>query len=60
MKMKKHGIAAKQKKRYKRTTQANAAHPAAPNLVDRNFAAAAPNEKWTTDITYIPTFFRFR
>lgn len=53
--MRKHGIAAKQKKRYKRTTKANAAHPVAPNLVDRDFSAATPNEKWTTDITYIPT-----
>lgn len=53
--MKKHGIAAKQKRRYKQTTKANGAHPVAPNLVDRDFAAAAPNEKWTTDITYIPT-----
>ena len=53
--MKKHGIVAKQKRRYKQTTKANGAHPVAPNLVDRNFAAAAPNEKWTTDITYIPT-----
>jgi putative transposase len=53
--MKKHGIAAKQKRRYKRTTKANGAHPVAPNLVDRDFSATAPNEKWTTDITYIPT-----
>lgn len=53
--MKKHGIAAKQNRRYKQTTKANGAHPVAPNLVDRDFAAAAPNEKWTTDITYIPT-----
>ncbi len=53
--MKKHGIAAKQKRRYKQTTKANRAHPVAPNLVDRDFAAAAPIEKWTPDIIYIPT-----
>jgi putative transposase len=53
--MNQHGIAAKQKKRYKQTTKANAAHPVAPNLLDREFAAATPNEKWTADITYIPT-----
>lgn len=53
--MKKHGIAAKQQKRYKHTTKANAAHPVAPNLVDRDFSATAPDEKWTSDITYIPT-----
>jgi transposase InsO family protein len=53
--MQKHGIAAKQKKRYKRTTKANSGHPVAPNLLDRDFTATAPNQKWTTDITYIPT-----
>jgi putative transposase len=53
--MKKHGIAAKQKKRYKRTTKANGAHPVTPNLLNQDFSAAAPNKKWTTDITYIPT-----
>jgi transposase InsO family protein len=53
--MRKQGITAKQKKRYKRTTKANGAHPTAPNLIDRDFSAATPNEKWTTDITYIPT-----
>lgn len=53
--MKKHGIAAKQKRRYKQTTKANGAHPVAPNLIDRDFAAVGPNEKWTTDTTYIPT-----
>jgi len=53
--MKKHGIAAKQKKRYKRTTRANTAHPVAPNLLGRDFTAAAPNQKWTVDVTYIPT-----
>lgn len=26
-----------------------------PNRLDRDFSAAVPNEKWTTDITYIPT-----
>jgi len=25
----------------------------APNLLERNFAASAPNQKWVTDITYI-------
>ena len=29
--------------------------PIAPNLLNRNFAVAAPNQAWTGDITYIPT-----
>ena len=53
--MHKHDIAAKQKKRYKRTTKANSSHPVAPNRLDGDFTATAPNQKWTTDITYIPT-----
>ncbi len=27
----------------------------APDLVDRNFAAQAPNRLWVADITYVPT-----
>ena len=27
----------------------------APDLVDRNFTAAAPNRLWVGDITYVPT-----
>ena len=38
-----------------RTTDANHPHPVARNLLDRNFAAAAPNTKWTCDITYLWT-----
>jgi transposase InsO family protein len=26
-----------------------------PNILDRNFKTPAPNQKWATDITYIPT-----
>jgi putative transposase len=27
----------------------------APDLVDRNFAAEAPNQLWVADITFVPT-----
>lgn len=54
--MKKQGIVAKQKKRYKRTTKANSTHPVAPNLLNQEFTATAPNQKWAADITYIPTW----
>lgn len=53
--MKKHQIVARQKRRYKQTTRANAAHPVAANLLAGDFTATAPNEKWAADITYIPT-----
>jgi putative transposase len=53
--MKAHNIQAKQSKKRKMTTKANKNHPKAANLLDRAFTAVCPNEKWTTDITYIPT-----
>jgi putative transposase len=28
---------------------------AAPDRVDRKFAASAPNQLWVTDVTYVPT-----
>lgn len=37
------------------TTQADPTKQAAENVLDRNFTANAPNRKWATDITYLPT-----
>jgi putative transposase len=53
--MRLRGLRAKQTKRYKTTTKRNKAHPVAPNLLKRDFVAERPNQKWLTDITYIPT-----
>jgi len=53
--MQTHGIRAKQVKRKKVTTKANGAHPVAPNLLNGNFTAERPDEKWLADISYIPT-----
>jgi putative transposase len=49
------GLQAKQSKRFKTTTKRNRAHPAAPNLLKRDFTAERPDEKWLADITYIAT-----
>jgi transposase InsO family protein len=38
-----------------RTTDSRHKLPIAPNLIARDFTAAAPNRVWLTDITYIPT-----
>jgi len=38
-----------------RTTDSRHALPIAPNLLARDFTAAAPNRVWLADITYIPT-----
>jgi putative transposase len=38
-----------------RTTDSRHDLPIAPNLLDRNFTAAAPNRIWLADITYVET-----
>jgi len=53
--MRLRGLRAKQTKLYKTTTKRNKRHPVAPNLLKRDFVAEQPNQKWLTDITYIPT-----
>jgi putative transposase len=41
--MRKYGIYAKQKHRFKRTTRANPKHRVAPNVLDQQFWASRPN-----------------
>ncbi|KIX14041.1 IS3 family transposase [Dethiosulfatarculus sandiegensis] len=53
--MSKNNIKAKQKRKYKATTNSKHNHPVSPNLLQRNFGAEAPNQKWLADITFIPT-----
>jgi len=54
--MQKHGIHARGKRRF-RVTTTDSRHnlPIAPNLLNRNFSPAAPNQAWVGDFTYIPT-----
>jgi transposase InsO family protein len=50
------GLKARQTKKHKvRTTDSNHQHPIAKNIIDRDFTASRPNEKWLSDITYIRT-----
>jgi len=53
--MRENGIRARHKRRYKATTDSKHALPVAPNVLDRDFAPAAPNQVWTADLTYIWT-----
>ena len=53
--MRDNGLKARQKKRFKRTTDSHHDPPVAANLLDGDFTAAAPNEKWAADISYIWT-----
>jgi putative transposase len=51
-----HGIRAiMMRPRRVRTTDSHHDLPIAPNLLERNFTAPAPNRIWLADITYIPT-----
>jgi putative transposase len=49
------GLRAKGKKKFKVTTDSNHNLPVAANLLNRDFSAAAPNQKWVSDITYVWT-----
>ena len=53
--MRQDGLRARGKRRYKRTTESNHTYPISPNLLNREFEADVPNQKWVGDITYIPT-----
>jgi transposase InsO family protein len=53
--MRLRGLRAKQVRRYKSTTRRNKKDPVAPNLLKRDFSTVRPDQKWLTDITYIPT-----
>jgi putative transposase len=53
--MAQHGIRARHKRKYIATTNSNHDLPVAPNLLERNFTATAPNQVWTSDITYLAT-----
>jgi putative transposase len=54
--MKELEIRAKTKKKFvPRTTDSQHQQPVAKNILDRQFTADLPNQKWATDITYIPT-----
>lgn len=53
--MRENGLHARQKRRFKRTTDSQHAFPVAPNILDQDFAATRPNQKWGVDISYVWT-----
>jgi transposase InsO family protein len=53
--MRRHGIAAKTRRKFRCTTDSNHAHPVAENVVNRDFEPMAANRTWAADITYIAT-----
>ena len=54
--MRRHGVRAIiARPRWVSTTDSRHDLPIAPNLIDRNFVATAPNRIWLADITYVET-----
>lgn len=54
--MQRHGIVAHSRRpSHPVTTQRQAGVEAAPNRLNQDFSALAPNQKWVSDFTYIPT-----
>ena len=49
--MQEAGLQARLRKRYKVTTMSDHDQPVAANLLDRDFTAAAPNQRWVGDTT---------
>ena len=47
------GLAARRRRRFRRTTDSAHAFPVAPNLLGRDFTASAPGRVWLADLTYI-------
>ena len=53
--MSENGIEVKRNRKFKATTDSNHAFNIAPNLLNRDFHADAPNQKWAGDISYVWT-----
>jgi transposase InsO family protein len=53
--MRRMNLSARRKRRFRRTTDSAHAYPVAPNRLERQFTAAAPDRVWLADLTYIWT-----
>lgn len=53
--MRKQGIRAKAKRKFRITTDSKHAHPISENTLNRNFKVLKENKVWASDITYIST-----
>lgn len=53
--LRRQGLRARGARKYKATTNSNHRLPVAPNLLQQDFRAERPNQKWVSDITYVAT-----
>jgi putative transposase len=52
--MVRQGLVARPKRRWRTTTDSRHNEPIAPNRLQRDFSAAAPDRVWVADTTYLP------
>jgi putative transposase len=53
--MRENGIFVERKRKFKATTDSDHTFNIAPNLLERDFTADQPNQKWAGDISYVWT-----
>ena len=53
--MQQQQLVTKRRRRNAQKTESTHPFPVAPNILQRDFAADAPNQKWMTDMTFIAT-----
>ena len=53
--MRENGLVARQKRKFRVTTDSSHDFPVSPNLLKRNFSVNSPNRIWVSDISYIWT-----
>ncbi len=53
--MRQNGISVIRTRKHKVTTESDHKFNIASNLLDRNFTAAAPNQKWAGDVSHVRT-----
>ena len=53
--MRENTLKTRQRRRFKRTTDSLHTFPVTPNLLNQDFNAAGPNQKWGADISYVCT-----
>jgi putative transposase len=51
--MRENGLKARQKHRFKRTTDSHHGFLIAPNPLEQDFSATRPNQKWNAGISYV-------
>jgi len=53
--MRKHGLNARRIRKYTKTTDSKHSYPVCENILNRDFFAEKPGQKWVSDITYLRT-----